>query len=212
MPFMKPPRSPVIGLCICALLALSASQVHAKRPRHPGNSPPSTTSPLHVAAVPQPRAPTNAELAAFAGPNPTGLQSAFPAGLPTPGAGFPEGIPPPPRQKRGHGQGSDRWPSDATAPVLAAAAAGRYGGAAAGYGGIAVGAPDSPQLAAGTGRGGAYSVVDVARSFIQADGNRDGELTRAEAQRLAIMPYSFEEMDRNHDGIVTRWEYEDAVR
>jgi hypothetical protein len=26
------------------------------------------------------------------------------------------------------------------------------------------------------------------------------------------MPYSFEEMDRNHDGILTRSEYEDALR
>ena len=65
--------------------------------------------------------------------------------------------------------------------------------------------------AAGAGPG-PYTALQTAQSFLSADGNRDGELTRAEAQRLTIMPYSFEEMDRNHDGILTRFEYEDAMR
>ncbi|MBI2769040.1 MAG: EF-hand domain-containing protein [Burkholderiales bacterium] len=59
---------------------------------------------------------------------------------------------------------------------------------------------------------GPYTAVDLARSFISADANRDGELTRAEAQRLTIMPLGFEDMDRNKDGVVTRSEYEDSVR
>jgi hypothetical protein len=59
---------------------------------------------------------------------------------------------------------------------------------------------------------GPYSNVDIARSFIQADANRDGELTRVEATRLAILPITFEEMDANHNDILTRSEYEDAVR
>jgi len=59
---------------------------------------------------------------------------------------------------------------------------------------------------------GPYTALQIAQSFLGADANRDGELTRAEAQRLSIMPYSFEEMDRNHDGILSRFEYEDGVR
>jgi len=61
-------------------------------------------------------------------------------------------------------------------------------------------------------RPGPYTALQIAQSFLGADANRDGELTRAEAQRLRIMPYSFEEMDRNHDGILSRFEYEDGVR
>jgi len=77
---------------------------------------------------------------------------------------------------------------------------------AVGYGGV-------PAARATPGVGGApYTALQLAQSFIGADANRDGELTRAEAQRLTIMPYSFEEMDRNHDGILTRFEYEDGVR
>ena len=59
---------------------------------------------------------------------------------------------------------------------------------------------------------GPYTALQLAQSFRQADANLDGELTRAEAQRLTIMPTSFEEMDRNKDGILTRSEYEDGVR
>ena len=54
--------------------------------------------------------------------------------------------------------------------------------------------------------------MDLARSFIEADTNRDGDVTRAEARRLAIMPMSFEEMDRNFDGVISRFEYDDATR
>ena len=59
---------------------------------------------------------------------------------------------------------------------------------------------------------GPLTPLEIAQSFMAADANRDGELTRAEAQRLTIAPFPFEEMDRNHDGILTRSEYEDALR
>jgi hypothetical protein len=59
---------------------------------------------------------------------------------------------------------------------------------------------------------GPVSAVDIARSFLGADLNRDGELSRAEAMRLSILPLSFEEMDANHDDRLTRSEYETAVR
>jgi hypothetical protein len=48
----------------------------------------------------------------------------------------------------------------------------------------------------------------IRQSFDQADTNSDGQLSRAEAQRLAIMPRSFEDMDENKDGVVDRGEYE----
>jgi len=76
------------------------------------------------------------------------------------------------------------------------------------YGGGAA----APETATAGTAAGPYSPLQVAQSFLGADLNRDGELTRAEARRLTIAPYSFEEMDRNHDGILTRFEYEDGVR
>ena len=59
---------------------------------------------------------------------------------------------------------------------------------------------------------GPISDVDIARSFLGADANRDGELTRAEAARLTLMPLPFEDMDLNRDGILSRSEYEEGVR
>lgn len=61
------------------------------------------------------------------------------------------------------------------------------------------------------GTTGPMTPQDVARSFIGADANRDGELTRAEATRLTILPLTFEEMDANHDDRLTRSEYENAL-
>lgn len=59
---------------------------------------------------------------------------------------------------------------------------------------------------------GPYTALQLAESFLRADSNRDGELTRAEFQRLTIAPASFEEMDRDRNGVVTRSEYEDGSR
>jgi hypothetical protein len=55
---------------------------------------------------------------------------------------------------------------------------------------------------------GPYTGVEVAGSFLTADANGDRELSRADATRLSIMTFAFEEMDANHDGVVTRSEYE----
>jgi hypothetical protein len=79
-------------------------------------------------------------------------------------------------------------------------------GAAPGYGLVR-----GPSQTVPTG-GAGYSAVDIARSFINADRNRDGELTRGEAGRLSIAMSSFEEMDRNYDGVISRGEYEDGLR
>jgi hypothetical protein len=62
------------------------------------------------------------------------------------------------------------------------------------------------------GGAGGFSATDIARSFFFADGNKDGDLTRAEAARLSIASMPFEEMDRNFDGVVSRFEYDDSVR
>jgi hypothetical protein len=46
---------------------------------------------------------------------------------------------------------------------------------------------------------------------MDADINRDGELSRLEAQRLGL-PVPFDDLDRNHDGMLSRFEYDDAFR
>jgi hypothetical protein len=80
-------------------------------------------------------------------------------------------------------------------------------------------APVAPAAAAGTlppsaATGGQplpatrWTPAQIRQSFDRADANGDGQLTRAEAQRLAILPHSFEDMDLNKDGVVTRAEYE----
>jgi hypothetical protein len=139
-------------------------------------------------AMPQMQAPTGAgAAAASAAPQPSGLRSRFPAGLPTPVA---PGA-----------RGSNRIVDGVLVDTMPAT----QSMGAAGYG-VPAGAQGIPSAPA------SWNAVDVARSFLLADANRDGELTRAEATRLDIMPLSFEDMDRNHDGTLTRSEYEDALR
>jgi hypothetical protein len=133
-------------------------------------------------------------------PNPAGLTSQFPAGLPSP-LPNPAGLPSPTVPNvSAPGTAPGSPPIDAgVAPQTNVMGAGAYGGGSAAR-------PTAGVVA------GPYTAVQIAQSFIAADFNRDGELSRAEAQRLAIAPFSFEEMDRNHDGVLTRFEYEDAVR
>jgi hypothetical protein len=50
----------------------------------------------------------------------------------------------------------------------------------------------------------------IRQSFDQADTDSDGQLTRAEGRRLAILPRSFEDMGENKDGVLQRREYENA--
>lgn len=56
-----------------------------------------------------------------------------------------------------------------------------------------------------------WTLAQLRQSFDLADTDSDGRLSRAEAQRLAIMPRSFEEMDRNKDGVLDRGEYESSI-
>jgi len=55
-----------------------------------------------------------------------------------------------------------------------------------------------------------WTPQQVRQAFDAADADSNGVLTRAEAQQLAIMPRSFEEMDENKDGVVSRGEYESS--
>jgi hypothetical protein len=150
---------------------------------------PQPAAPAMVPGAPGPGAPSAAGLPSPI-PDPAGLTSRFPAGLPAPGTS-------------GSASPIDVGVLPQTNVV---GAAGYGGGSAAAYGGVA-----TPRPVATVGPG-PYTALQVAQSFLAADGNRDGELTRLEAQRLTILPSSFEEMDRNHDGILTRFEYEDAMR
>ncbi|HVZ42552.1 MAG TPA: EF-hand domain-containing protein [Ramlibacter sp.] len=56
-----------------------------------------------------------------------------------------------------------------------------------------------------------WNVAQLRQSFDLADANRNGELSRAEAQQLIILPRTFEELDANHDGVLSRVEYESIL-
>jgi hypothetical protein len=56
-----------------------------------------------------------------------------------------------------------------------------------------------------------WTPAQIRQSFDLADADSNGQLTRSEAQRLQIMPRSFEDMDQNKDGFITREEYEGSV-
>ena len=53
-----------------------------------------------------------------------------------------------------------------------------------------------------------WTAAQVREAFQLADANSDGRLTRAEAQRLPLMPRPFEETDLNKDGTLTLDEYQ----
>jgi hypothetical protein len=55
-----------------------------------------------------------------------------------------------------------------------------------------------------------WTAQQVRQAFELADADANGELSRAEVQRIAIIPRSFEDMDQNKDGVVARAEYEAA--
>jgi hypothetical protein len=76
--------------------------------------------------------------------------------------------------------------------------------AAAGSGALAPSAATGGQPIPAT----RWTPTQIRQSFDRADANGDGQLTRAEAQRLTILPHGFEDMDQNKDGVVTRAEYE----
>jgi hypothetical protein len=174
-----------------------------------------------IRSVPQPAAPANA--ATLGLPRPAGLPSRFPAGLPETGvmgsSGTPIGVAPATTTTvapggtvtvpdTGAATGSSVAGSAGTTATPVPTISGIGVNAAAGVAYVGAVAPQGPV----SGPAGAYTPLQIAQSFLGADANHDGELTRAEFQHLAIKPYAFEEMDADHDGIVTRSEYENAVR
>lgn len=165
-------------------------------------------------------APSASTQAATAAPKPSGLRAPFPAGIAT-----------------GSGAAVSNDPVASGAATTTPDAVGASNTAAANFGrgmptatdttaGIVdsgavntsvLGGPPAYGMARGpaqnVGRGsGGFSAVDIARSFLGADVNGDGELSRTETARLSIMLSTFEEMDRNYDGVISRSEYEDGLR
>lgn len=53
-----------------------------------------------------------------------------------------------------------------------------------------------------------WTPAQIREAFELADVRGDGQLTRAEAQRLPIMPRTFEDTDQNKDGVITLDEYQ----
>ena len=53
-----------------------------------------------------------------------------------------------------------------------------------------------------------WTPAQIREAFQLADLNSDGQLSRAEAQRLPMLPRSFEDTDTNKDGALVLAEYE----
>jgi hypothetical protein len=162
--------------------------------------------------------PSASARAATAAPNPAGLRPIFPAGISS-GSGASVSSDPIAANASpvGPTSGSDTGTTGNFGSVITPELdnpgnVGNFGAATTvvggGGGGIIVAGP--AQRSAG-GAGG-FTAIDQARSFMLADANHDGELTRAEARRLSIVTMSFEEMDRNFDQVISRFEYDDSLR
>jgi hypothetical protein len=57
-----------------------------------------------------------------------------------------------------------------------------------------------------------WTPAQIRDAFDTADSDSNGELSRSETQRLAILPRSFEDIDQNKDGVLARAEYESAFQ
>jgi hypothetical protein len=53
--------------------------------------------------------------------------------------------------------------------------------------------------------------MDLDAAFNRADVNRDGKLSRAEAEHFPAVAQRFEQIDRNHDGFISRDEFNQAA-
>ena len=79
-----------------------------------------------------------------------------------------------------------------------------------GAGGVTGGVPSVSAMGAAPGL--PLTPLQVAQFFLQADTDRDGLLSRAEALRLPLATMTFEDMDGNRDGSISRSEYQDSLR
>lgn len=103
-------------------------------------------------------------------------------------------------------------PGDRTAPSPRAEtpAQGNSRSGSSGFG-IGPGAPSTgPTQATPSGAGQARTAVDAV--FERADTNRDGVLSRDEAQMLPAIAERFEALDTNRDGALSRDEVERGTR
>lgn len=162
-------------------------------------APAADAQPRRVAAASQPsRQMAPPGVATFATPSPAGLTPPMPASL-TPPMAPSLNLPGPPNiSAPGVAPGSPAIDAGIAQPLetggVAVVPVPYYVGSnAMGYGRVPL---------------ARLSAVDIARNFLDADMNHDGELTRDEAMHLAI-PVPFDELDRNHDGVLTRFEYDD---
>ena len=57
-----------------------------------------------------------------------------------------------------------------------------------------------------------WTAQQVDAAYARADRNRDGSLSRAEAQVFTDVRLNFEELDANKDGVLSRAEFEKGVR
>lgn len=149
-----------------------------------------------------------AQLRKVAPSSPQPTRQAAPPGVATFGLPSPAGLAPPipPSLSPGAAPGSPVTDAGVQQPLAPAG----------GGGGVVVvqqSAGGTSAMGAGPLPRGAYSATDIARAFMDADTNHDGELSRAEAQRLSIpLGASFDDLDRNNDGVLSRFEFEDAFR
>jgi hypothetical protein len=146
-----------------------------------------------IQAVPHSPAPATAANTGL--PNPAGLNLPVPNG-PTPTA-IPGATP----------AGQAGAPTATVNQPLGGSGSG--GGVAVVTSGAAGGGTNA--MGAGAAYYGRPSPVDVARMFMQADSNHDGELSRLEAQRFGLA-MTFDDLDTNHDGVVSRSEFDEAFR
>ena len=163
-------------------------------------APAADAQPRRAAAASQPsRQMAPPGVATFATPSPSGLTPPMPASL-TPPMPPSLNLPGPPNiSAPGVAPGSPPIDAGVAQPL-----------APSGVAVVTVPYARGSANAMGFGRvpGGRYSAVDIARAFLDADINHDGDLSRDEAMRLEI-PVPFDALDRNHDGVLTRFEYDD---
>lgn len=220
-----PLPSRTCAIALAAMLALTAAhaQQRSSRPSVAG-------SPSATARTAAPSAAQTANARSPQGtPNPAGLSSPFPAGISS-GSGAAvandpvaasnpraSGINTTPSTNTGANTGLNNGLNNgttvggngATLPNAVEPGVGDVPNTAvAGAGGSRGPGQGTPF---GSGSGG-FPAVEIARSFLNADGNKDGDLTRGEASRLGLALMTFEEMDRNYDGRISRSEYEDSLR
>jgi hypothetical protein len=91
--------------------------------------------------------------------------------------------------------------------VLGAAPAGAQVPAAPATAAPAAVQPSAPPAVTAPAPAARWTAADVKQAFEFADTDSNGELTRSEAQRLTIMPRSFEDTDQNKDGVLVLSEY-----